>query len=942
MKKSIIAKSARTVLASLILVAFAPAAYAAIELNAPIKMSQQVKVGKLPNGLTYYIQKNGKPEKKLELRLVVKAGSALEDDSQQGLAHFTEHMAFNGTSNFKKQEMISYLQSIGVKFGADLNAYTSFNETVYILPIPTDKQDNVDKGFLMMKDIAQGVSFNAVDIDEERGILLQENRGSKGAQDRIQRQLFPKLFNGSIYARRLPGGKDDILQNFKHAEIKRFYKDWYRPDLMAVIAVGDIDPVAAEAMIKKHFAGLVNPAKPRPHSYAKIPARVTSDAVAATDKEANGNVVIIDYPAMEVKKLATVADYRARLIETVFAEMLNQRMLELTQQANPPFMYAKTSLSKMPSNQRAYQSLAVLSKGGAVPAINALIQENTRASQFGFSAAELERAKKNIMRATEGAYSERDKTDSAKFVGELVQNFLFQESVPGVEQDFKFVSELLPAITLEELNAYARVTMPKGAPKLVAYVGASNTELAAPSNTELLAAVDAAEKLPVTARVEKAVASSLMSTPPKAGAITEESQDKQLGLTRLTLSNGVKVILKPSDFNNDQVLLTATRFGGESVYDEKDRFNARYASFIASSMGLKDHAPVDLMKILAGKKVGAATGSTLYTDLVNASSGANDIETMLQVVHLKFAGARRDPELFKTFVGNSMEATRNFMAQPNAMFEDMQVAALYNDHPRVARMPRPEDFSKIDLDRTIAIYNERFGSARDMTFVIVGSFDVEKIKPLIATYLASLPSAEIPSKFRDLGADPVRGVVKKEVLAGTEPKSTVSIKFTGPAQYSELEQMRLQGIIDVLNLRITEVLREKMAVIYSGGSRGQIAREPKPSYEIGMTFPTGPANVDKLLQATFAEIARLQADGPTEAEMVKVKQNWLQNHQKSMRTNQYWAGKLQNAALYGTDPATLLSYEKRVADLTAAEVKAAAQRYFDMKNYVQVVLNPAK
>ncbi len=430
--------------AAVCLLAFAQCAYAALPLADVVPVSPQVKTGKLPNGLTFLIRQNAQPRGKLELRLVVKAGSVQEEDSQQGLAHFTEHMAFNGTTNFKKQEMSSYLQSIGVQIGRDMNAFTNFNDTIYILPIPTGNRENVDKGFLMMRDIAQGMTMHAEDIDEERGVLLEEVRGRKGASDRIQRALAPKLFNGSLYAQRLPGGKEDVLRNFKHEEIRRFYKDWYRPDLMAVIAVGDFDPAQAEALIRKYFTELKNPAAPRPRETMLVPQLSASDALVATDKEANGNTVAIRYPLLAPATSRVIGDYHAMMKERLFHRMLNQRLHEVPQ-GKDTFLEAGVAIEKMPSLQRALALSASVGPGGAGPAIDALIKESTRVHQFGFTADELDRAKKSAMRTYDIAYAERDKTDSAVLVRELVRHFNEQESIPGIETEYQYAKEIIPA-----------------------------------------------------------------------------------------------------------------------------------------------------------------------------------------------------------------------------------------------------------------------------------------------------------------------------------------------------------------------------------------------------------------------------------------------------------------------------------------------------------------
>ncbi len=933
---------ARSIAAAFLLFSCALGAQAQLRLDDPLPVSPRVKVGKLPNGLTYYLRQNAKPANKVELRLVVKAGSILEDDDQQGMAHFVEHMAFNGTANFKKHELVSYLESIGVRFGADLNAYTSFDETVYILPIPSTKPANVTQGFRVLRDWAEGVTMNGRDIDQERPVVLEELRLGKGARDRMDKVLLPKIFNGSRYAQRLPIGQEAIIKHGTHAALRRFYKDWYRPDLMAVVVVGDIDTAQAERLVKLHFAGLRNPAKPRPRFEAEISPRGATEAVVITDKEANGNSLLIRYPVRPTKESATIGGYRDDLVQSLFTAMLGERLQELTQLANPPFMSASSAIGRLTARYEAYSASAALGKGGAAPAIEALVQENARASKFGFSVAELDRVKKNALHRFERAYKERETTDSANLVGEFIRNFLHQESIPGLENEVAYARELIPGITLEEINRYARETIPLDASKLVVYMGAANGGAPTPTSEQLLASFSAAEKVALKPRDDVKFANSLMAKPPTAGGIVGETEDKRLGLTTLTLSNGVKVILKPTDFRNDQVMISANRFGGESLFGEADILNARYASTIVAAMGVGEHSPLALSGILAGQSATAGAALNNYTDSVRGVSGGGDIETMLQLLHLKFTAVRRDPVLFESMMGKQIESARNALVQPDAVFEDTLAATLYNNHPRVPRVPRPEDFAKIDLDRAVAIYRERFSSARDMTFVMVGSFDIAKVRPLIATYLASLPTPPIQAGFRDMGIEPVRGVVKKEVRVGTEAKSAVSINFTGEAEYSEQEQMRLSAMLEVMNIRIVEVLRERMALIYGGGMSGAIGKVPKPHYRIAVNLPTAPDKVDKVIAATFAEIERMKTQGPGTADLNKVKENWLQNHRKSLRENGYWIGRLQASLLYGTDPATVLAYEAQVKAITPEDLKQAARRYFNMQNYVQLVLYPEK
>ncbi|MBC7860191.1 MAG: insulinase family protein [Burkholderiaceae bacterium] len=917
-------------------------AQAELKLGEHLPIAPQLTVGKLPNGLTYYIQKNGKPEKKVELRLVVKAGSILEDEDQQGLAHFTEHMAFNGSAHFKKSELISYLQSIGVKFGADLNAYTGFDETVYILPIPTDKREHLEQGFLVLEDWAHGLALTDADIDAERGIVLEELRIGKGAEDRINKVLLPKMLNGSRYAQRLPIGKEAVLKNFKYEAVRRFYKDWYRPDLMAVIVVGDIEPGDAEAMIKRHFGKLKNPAKPRPRDYAKVPRRAASEGLVITDKEATGGALHIRYQIAPMKNLPTLADYRDKMIEGLYGDMLGARMRELTQQATPPFVQGASGMNRLVTGYQSFGAYALIGKAGLAPAIEALVQEGERARRFGFSAAELERVKKDMLRNIERAHNERDKSDSGGYAAEYIRNFLVQEPIPGIENELRYTRELLPLITLDEVNRSLRKALPVADKKLVVYTGPEQGGIPTPSPAQLLKLVGGAEKMPVRPKVDKVLATRLMDVLPQAGTIVSEKEDKELGLVELTLGNGVKVVLKPTDFKNDQVLLSSTRFGGQSLYGEADIYNARYASAIVGQMGLKDFSPSDMQKILAGKSahVGAYLGG--LSEGVSGSAGGADVETMLQLVHLLYTQARKDEAIYSAFISRQQDLAKNALSRPESVLRDTVQTTLFNDNPRVQRVPRVADFDQIKLDRVLEIYRERFASAKGSTFFLVGSFDVDKVKPLIATYLASLPAGDIDAAFKDTGVRPVSGVVKKEVLKGTESKSSISINFSGVAEYSDEEQMRLQALIEVINIKLIEVLREKMGLIYGGGMSAALNKLPYGNYTIGVSLPTGPDSVDKVIAATFAEIDKMKRDGPLASDLAKVKENWSKNFRKALRENEFWLARLQTAAMQDSDPATILRYEQQVAALTPADLQAAALRYFNLDNYVQVVLNPEK
>jgi zinc protease len=917
-------------------------AFSQNNLTDPLPISPEIKVGKLANGLTYYIRKNSRPEKKVELRLVINAGSILEDDDQQGLAHFMEHMAFNGTKNFKKNELISFLQSIGVEFGADLNAYTSFDETVYILPIPTDKKENLEKGFQVLEDWASTATLDPNEINKERGVVLEESRLGKGAEDRMNKVIIPKLLQGSKYAERLPIGKEDILKNFKPEVLKRFYKTWYRPDLMAVIVVGDLDPAAAEQMIKSHFEKLKNPSNEVPRPKFEVPTRKISEGLVVTDSEAQNHILQIYNSYKPAKTETTVADYRQSMVENLFNVMFSGRMQELTQKANPPFVFGASSLSGFVRGYDVYSSFAVIGKAGAEPAINALMEENERARKFGFTTSELERARKSLMRSMERAYNERDKSESADYADEYIRNFLEKEPIPGIENEFAYYNQFLNAIPLEEINQFAVKNIPLNESRLVILNGPEKADFTLPANDQLLRMVENAEKTTVSAYEEKAVAANLMDSAPSAGKIISEKENKDVGVTELTLNNGVRVLLKPTTFKNDQVVLSATRFGGQSLYDLKDNINASSATAIVTQMGVKDFSPVDLRKVLAGKTVNGTPRLGSLTEGFGGQSGSTDIETLLQLTYLYFTQPRKDVELFNSFIGKQQSLYQNMMSNPQAVYQDSLQKILYNNHPRGPRLPKAEDFGKINLDRSLEIYKERFGNANGLTFILVGSFDLNKTKDLVTAYLGSLPSAGPTPGFRDLGVRPVKGVVKKEVRRGSEPKSYVTMVFTGETTYADESTLKLLTLTEVMNIKLTETLREDLSGIYGGGMRGSIAKNPYSNYSVYVSFPCGPENVDKLINATWGEIKKMKTNGPSEADLNKVKETLTKQYLENLKDNNYWLNKLQQTIELGSNPADILTAEKRIAAITTKDVKEAANKYLNDKNYVQVVLFPEK
>ena len=910
-------------------------------LTDPVPLDPNVKIGKLANGLTYYIRKNAKPEKKVELRLAVNAGSVLENNDQRGLAHFMEHMGFNGSKNFPKNELVDYLQKTGVKFGADLNAYTGFDETVYILPSPSDDPAVVEKGFMVLEDWAFNNLFDKNEIEKERGVVLEESRLSKGSFERMSRQYFPKLFNGSKYGERLPIGKDDVLKNFKHETLKSFYKNWYRPNLMAVIVVGDIDPADAEKKIKAHFSKFTNPANaPARPSIIPIAQRTKPEAMVVTDDETTNEVLQIFNFIKPAKKIKTWGDYRENLVEELISSLINLRLNELTQKADPPFVFGYTGYQSFLRGYNTFFSAALLGDNPMQEAMDALMSETNRARQFGFLQTELDRAKAAMLNDAEKSFLEKDKTLSGQIVGSYVEHYLQNDPIPGAEHRFKFLQKILPGIKLSEINAAAK-KMPSTSNAFALLQAPTKLKDKLPGNEELLNSIVAANKKPVTAYEEKAVASSLLDKDPVPGKITAETKNEKLGTTDLTLSNGVTITIKPTQLKNDEIMMDAWRWGGYGRFDLADKENAKSAAVIIGEMGLKDMTPTDLQKFLAGKTVEIFPYINPNEEGIEGNSSVKDFETFLQLMHLFYTQPRKDEALFKSYVSKNKSMVQFIKQNPQAWYADTLSKILYNDHPWAeSGVPKAEDLDKLNLDKLYSIYQQIYGNAHGMHYTFVGNIDVEKAKPLFEKYIGSLPATPMENKYRDNGVRMIKGNTEANLKRGKESQSVISIVFEGETDYNREDKINLAALIEVLNIKIIEKLREDMSGIYGGGLQGSIQKRPYVHYRISARLPCGPENVEKLTKAFFEIIKDAQEKGVDQKDLDKVKETWKKQYHVSLQNNDWWLTGLSTAWIDQTNPENLLDYEKRVDAIKPGDLQNAAKKFLTLNNLVKAVLYP--
>ncbi len=907
-----------------------------------LPLSSNVRAGKLTNGLAYYILPNKKPEQRVELRLVLNAGSINEDDDQQGLAHMCEHMAFNGTTHFKKNEIVSFLQDIGVGFGNDLNANTSFDRTIYILPIPTDKPGNLEKGFQVLEDWAHNVTYLNDDIDGERNIILEESRLGKGAADRMYRKIYPKLFKGSLYGNRLPIGLDSIIRGFRYESLKRFYNDWYRPDLMAVVVVGDITVEKAEELINKHFSALTNPSPERKREYAPVPPYSANDAIVVTDKEATRYNIYIQYSNFEKKPVISESGYKYHIIQSLFTAIFNQRLQELTQRPNPPFIFTQADFG---SFARGYDAFSLYGSAGTQNpqnACEAILTETERLIRYGFTDAELTRAKKNYVSSLEKAYNNRDKTESSDLAEELITYFLEGDIMPGIEKEFELTKKLMPDISLKDVDSLL-VFLKGDARKLVAVMGPDQPKgFTLPDSSTLLHSFDEIAKADIKPYTENLIAENLLAKPPVPGKIIAKVINKTLGTTELTLSNGAKVILKKTDFKDDEIVLSANRWGGTNAYAVQDKQSAFFATQVVSAMGYGNFTPTDLKKFLSGKTASLSTSLSDTKDGFSGKSSVKDFETMMQLLYLKATSPRKDTALFSSFIKKQQAQYGMLLASPVNAFIDTTYKVFYNANPlSPIIVPHADDFDKINIERSLHIYRAHFGNANGMVFSIVGNVDEKDVLPLIEKYIASLPSGKEGFTYTDNKVRPVKGKNTLTFYKGQEEKSFVVAIFSGQIPFSEDIDLKAQALIEVLNIRIIEELREKIQGIYGGGIFGGLEKYPYPSYSFIAQLPCGPEKADTLITAFLSEIKKVRTEGISETYLNKVKQQWLESHKETIKSNTAWAEQLTTARIEGMDIGRFVNYDKYVNRLTVADIKKAANIFLNGNNLLVSKLMPA-
>jgi zinc protease len=906
-------------------------------LTQTVPTDPRIAVGTLPNGLRYYVRANKAPRNRAELRLVVSAGSILEDENQRGLAHFVEHMAFNGTTNFPNQRIVTFMQAIGMRFGAHVNAHTSFDETVFQLQIPTDNPAVVDRALLVLEDWAHNVSFDPAEIDKERGVVLEEWRLGLGAAGRMRDAQFPVLLKGSRYAERLPIGTSEIIRTFTPAVLKKFYTDWYRPDLMAVIAVGDFDPATIEARIKARFAGIPPRPNPRPKPSFAVPEHPGTLYTVATDPEADRTIVSV-IGKMPERDQTTIGAYRQSLVERLFAGILSERLGELAKTPSAPFLAAATSRARFIGPSEATSLNALVTENGIERGLTALFAETDRVTRFGFTASELERQKLNTQRFLERAMVEEATWESDRLADEYARNFLQKEPIPGIGYEFALHQRFFPEITLAEVNALAPGWMPDRS-RVVSVSAPRRAGVTMPTEARLAAAIKAGGGGSLTAYVDTVNNQPLLQRLPAPGRVAKATTKEALGITEWELSNGVRVVLRPTTFKQDEIVFRAVSAGGTSLASDQDFVAAQTATAIIGRSGLGALTESGLERALAGKTAFVQPQIDDVSESLRGGASRRDLETMFQLIYLTFTQPRADQDAFRTLTSQLAATLPNRQALPDAVFGDAIEEALSQGHPR-ERPLTPALLPQMRLDRSLAFYKDRFADASDFTFVFVGTIDLAAIRPLVERYLGSLPALQRRETARDVGIRPPPGVVERQVRKGVDPRSQVSVVFTGPFPNDQAHRVILRAMAETLEGSLQGTLREDLGGTYGVSVRPTYAERPREEYRITISFACDPARLDALVAALFQQIDRFRRTGPPAGQVSDVKAALARDLETNSRDNAYLLNQLTYKYEHGEDPADVFGLERFHAQITPAAIRDAAQMYLDPTRYVKVTLLP--
>jgi zinc protease len=906
-----------------------------------IPFDAAVTTGTLPNGMRYYIRKNARPEKRVALQLAVKAGSVDESDDQQGLAHFLEHMAFNGTRRFKPGELIATFETTGARMGPHLNAYTSFDETVYMFQLPTDAPGLVEKGVQALADFAGGMTLDPKEIDKERGVVIEEWRGRLGAGSRLTDLQVPVLFHKSKYAERLPIGKPEIIKSAPADRIRAFYTRWYRPDRMAVVVVGDIDTDQMLALIRKEMGALPKPSAAAPPRTYDVPLHPETLVKVATDPEAQGSSVSI----MRKRKRGsdeTVGDYRDALVEQVVSRIFNERFSELARKPDAAFLGASAGAGGLNATTEMFSLNASVQHGRIEAGLAALAIEANRVKRHGFGPAELDRAKKTLLAFFERAYNERDKAESDSYAQEYVNHFLVGEPSPGIAYEYALAKTVVPAINIVDVTNAGRKLLSDDS-KVVIAISPQKADVTIPTEDQLRAALTKSEAVAVTAWTDSATGTAILEKAPDPGAVKNRREIPALGVTVVTYANGVEAWFKPTDFKNDEILFSLSAPGGASLAAPDKYIEALVAPSYIGVSGAGGHSATDLQRLVAGKpSVRALPGISGTSHSISGSSTPADLETALQLLYIRFTKPGDDPQQFAVLKKQFEAVYANRANDPTALFGDKLGMVNTGGH-YTAQPVTVERLSKLDREAIVSFYRDRFSNAADFTFFMVGAFKVEDAIPLVGRYVGSLPSkGKATSTWKEIGVKFPAAIERAKVEKGKEPKALTVLSFAADPAPDADEQARVSAATEVLEIAMRDILREEHGETYNVSVGLNQPLPQRGAGHIAVQFGGAPDKVDRMVERTLQEVKRLQQEGPSANLTTRAKESARREDETGRMQNGYWLGRLQVSKLLGRDPLLILQRQQRIDALTPAILHEMFKKYFPLDRYTVVTLVPEK
>jgi zinc protease len=892
----------------------------------------------LPNGFTYYLQHNDNPDKQILFRMIIKAGSILETEEQRGFAHFLEHMVFNGSKHFPGNSLIDYLQSIGVEFGTDINAYTGYDETVYMLPMPNGEKETLDKAFLFFEDLLSGLSLNTEDIDSERKIILEEWRTTIGLSQRQKDAMYPMLYHDSRYLHRRPIGLMEVVTKIGNdEELRKFYRSWYRPDLSTLVVVGDFDQADVEKRITDAFASMeVDEDAPERIRYT-VPMHDNTMVKVIKDKELTSTSVKIinKFPHRPEK---TLADLKRSVTNIIYTYMVNQRLTEIAQQKDAPFMYAQSYATSASGNTDRYMSIATVKEDQILEGAQGLTRELLRIKKYGFSQGELDRKKEILYNDMTRMALESEKLTSGQMMDALSNHIIYGEENTSVDFKKDFVHKVLDEITLDDIQALVNEYIDESEKNRVVFVTAPESANT-PTEEELLEALRNIDQDALTPYVDLDVNNPLMENTPVEGTIVKESHSETMGISTIEFANGVSVALKPTTFKNDEIRFSSMREGGYSLATTENFDNASMAATIISKGGLAEFNALEIERLISGKQVYVAPYVHRFTEGVTGFSSNEDFETLLQLTYLTYTAPRKDVDKFEQFIKNKKEYNKNSLNSPDTYFADGINKVMMQNSSRTATLLTPEKLDKISLDKAFDFYKSRFESAYGTRFFIVGSFEVDEVKPLLTKYLGSLPGNKISTSYKDHGMRPLKGEHRHSYPRNTVEKSKVLMRFTGKYPDSQKARIEMGLLTDILTIKLNKKLREEIGGVYSPYASSTILQRPFNSYRMDVYFTCSPANVDTLIQATFGEIEKMK-NGITSEDLTKVKNAWLKNRKGSLETNGYWRRVMEDQWTRGEDEKDFEQFESQIKEVSSKQLSKLAKKYLKKEEHLEFILNP--